>query len=154
MTTQTEVDSHRGNADTAIEVVTAMAAADLSRLLELWSPKIRVHTPRSVGPLVGGSAWPDATDPFRERDEYLAAFKGALGRIFAEAEPPEFLHVAADGDVVIPLVIIRARLRDGTPYANVYCFPMVFEDGKVVEMWEVHDSGYAFPLFKKQLSLG
>jgi ketosteroid isomerase-like protein len=154
MATQTEVDSHRGNADTAIEVVTAMAAGDLPRLLEIWSPKLRVHSPRSAGPLISGSAWPDTPDPFREHDEYVNVFKAAIGRIYAEVEPPEFLQVAADGDVVIPLVIIRARLHDGTPYANLYCFPMRFEDGKVVEMWEVHDSGYAFPLFKKQLSLG
>jgi ketosteroid isomerase-like protein len=64
------------------------------------------------------------------------------------------MHVAADGDLVIPLVTIRALLRDGTPYANVYCFPMLFEDGKVVEMWEIHDTAYAFPRMRKQLMGG
>jgi ketosteroid isomerase-like protein len=151
VTTPKRADAHRTNADTAIEVVNAMAAGDLPRLLELWSPKLRFHSPQSAGPLIGGSDWPATPDPFRERDDFVAAYQSAVDRIFAESEPPEFLHVAADGDVVIPLVIIRAQLRDGTPYANLYCFPMVFEDGKVVEMWELHDSGYAFPLFRQQL---
>jgi hypothetical protein len=152
MTTETRIDSHRANAETAKEVVTAMAAGDLPRLLELWSPKLRVHTPQSVGPLVGGSAWPDSPDPVRELDEYIDAFKRGLDLIYAETEPPEFLQVAADGDLVIPLVIIRARLHNGTPYANLYCFPMRFEAGKVVEVWELLDTAYAYPLYREVLS--
>jgi ketosteroid isomerase-like protein len=152
--TQTDADTHRANADTAIEVVKAMAAGDLPRLLEIWSPKFRLHSPQSAGPLVGGREWPDTPDPYRELEDYIPAYENARSRLFADGngEPPEFLHVAADGDVVIPLVVIRDRFRDGTPYANVYCFPMVFEDGKVVEMWEVLDTGYAYPLFRQQLS--
>jgi ketosteroid isomerase-like protein len=146
---------HRANADTAVEVVTAMAAGNLARLMELWSPDLRFHLAQSAALLVGGRDHPGTHDPIREgRDVYLASYLNAIDRIFEEVQPPEFLHVAADGDIVIPLAVIRARLRDGTPYTNIYCFPMRFEDGKVVEMWEVHDTGYAFPLFRKQLSRG
>jgi ketosteroid isomerase-like protein len=141
---------HRANADTAMEVVQAMAAGELPRLLELWSPKFRFHSPQSAGPLMRGTEWPDTHDPSSDRDTYVAAYTRAAGHIFGKSEV-EVIHLAADGDVVIPLVVIRAELRDGTPYTNVYCFPMLFEDGKVVEMWEVHDTGYAFPLMRKQL---
>jgi ketosteroid isomerase-like protein len=152
-TTGDQPSQHRVNADTAVAVVNAMAAGDLPRLMELWAPDLRFHLAQSAAALVGGRDHPGTHDPVREgRDVYLASYLNAIERIFEEVYPPEFLHVAADGDIVIPLAVIRARLRDGTPYTNIYCFPMRFEDGKVVEMWEAHDTGYAFPLFRKQLT--
>lgn len=159
-TTDNPSSSHRANAQAAIDLVNAMSAGDLPRCLELWAPELKFHFAQSAA---AGAVRPTEVpagnephhDPFMDGvDAYVASYTAAVDKIFAgEIEPPEFLHIAADGDLVMPLVVIRTRLRDGTAYTHLYCFPMRFENGKVVEMWEVHDTAYAFPRFAKQFLL-
>jgi ketosteroid isomerase-like protein len=138
----------------AKEVVRAMCTRNVGRLTELFAPDLRFHTAQSVTTLHpdGGVNAPLVRDPtFEGRDAYLASYTAAEQDIVGPMEEPDFVFVAGDGEAVVPLVWIRAKLADGTPYENLYCFPMRFKDGQVVEMWEVHDTAYAFPLYKRQI---
>jgi ketosteroid isomerase-like protein len=135
-----------------------MCQQDLTRLRELLAPDVRYHIPQSSvqlrppAELIGSGAL-ETHDPYTEgRDARLAMERDGVNRFFAEAQPPEFVLLTADGDAVTAVVRVRARLRDGTPYENLYCWPMRIEGGQVVEMWEVHDTAYAFPLLLRQLS--
>jgi ketosteroid isomerase-like protein len=83
--------------------------------------------------------------PWRGRDhivdDFLTAVAGAL------YEPGsvsfEFPTLIADGELVVVEWRVRARTARGGEYANAYCGVFLVRDGRIAEVREYLDSGYA-----------
>jgi ketosteroid isomerase-like protein len=83
--------------------------------------------------------------PWRGRDhivdDFLTAVAGALYEPGSVAF--EFPALIAEGDTVAVEWRVRARTARGGDYANAYCGLFVVRDGRIAEVREYLDTGYA-----------
>jgi ketosteroid isomerase-like protein len=137
----------RVNAQPAVEAFRALVAADLPAVERLFSADVRWHYPQSFARRAAKHRERPPTEEhdtvFEGRDMLLDVTGNVDSQIFRNPRP-EIIHVAADGDLVVLLVRVRAELHNGTDYDNFYAFHMRFEEGQVAEVWELLDSAYAF----------
>jgi ketosteroid isomerase-like protein len=147
----------RSTKEIVLDYYNAQCAGDLDRLRELLAPDVKFHYPQSSYRLRAesiGAAPPEVPDPYMEgREVMVAAVEGAFQRIFKTVEPPDFVHVVAEGDIAVVLSRSHAVMQDGTQYHQLYSFHARVEDGMVSEVWEVHDTMYAFNIFLQQPAL-
>ena len=73
----------------------------------------------------------------REIVEFVAR---DFGRVFVADVNIEIKGVYGDGDAVVVEQRFQAKLPDGRPYRNDYCFIFKVRDGKIAEMREYMDT--------------
>jgi ketosteroid isomerase-like protein len=148
----------RSTGEIVKEYYLAHCRGDSERLRELLAPDVRFHYPQSayvLRPPVDGENWDkpksDVPDPYTEgRESMIRSIETAYERFFKHCEAPEFVHFVAEGDVAVSLTRNRAIMQDGTAYHQLYSFHARVENGLVAEVWEVHDTMYAFNVFLSQ----
>jgi ketosteroid isomerase-like protein len=151
----------RSTAEIVKEYSLAQCRCDSARLREILAPNVRFHHPQSSyvfradadGNALTSAPW-DRPDPYVDgREALIASVERAYKRFFKQCEPPDFVHVVAEGDVGVVLSRNRAIMQDGSVYHQLYSFHVRVEDGLVAEIWEVHDTMYAFKIFLAQPTL-
>lgn len=148
----------RSTSEIVKEYYLAHCRGDSARLREILAPNVRFHHPQSGYVFrndADGNALTEAPwvgpDPYMDdRESMIASIELAYQRFFKHCEPPEFVHVVAEGDIAVILSRNRAVMQDGTDYHQLYSFHARVEDGLVAEIWEVHDTMYAFNIFLAQ----
>jgi uncharacterized protein len=83
--------------------------------------------------------------PWHGRDSIVDDFLQAVGGTLFEpgSQSFEFPTLIADGDTVALEWRVRARTVAGAGYDNAYCGIFVVRDGRIQEVREYLDSGYA-----------
>lgn len=144
----------RTTTEIATDYYLAQVRGDSARLRELLAPNVRFHYPQSSYLLrpEGRPTEPGTVpDPYYEgREMMIASIETAFQRFFKHCEAPDFVHVVAEGDIAVILTRSRAIMQDGTDYHQLYSFHARIEDGLVAEVWELHDTMYAFNIFLQQ----
>ena len=113
----------------------ALLAGDLEAIRECFSEDA-VWTMLADLPIAG---------PWHGRDRIVDDFLTAVGAELFEAGSHEFEFptLIGEGDTVVLEWRVRARTAAGADYDNRYCGIFVVRDGRIGEVREYLDSGYA-----------
>jgi ketosteroid isomerase-like protein len=139
------------NASLATELFGAMIVGDYDRVAALIAPDVRFHYPQTFARQRAerdGLAPTEGTDPVMEGSDVFVSMLQEAHRSRFESVEPEIVHVVAQGDVVVLLVLIRAVLRDGSTYENFYSYHMRFAGGRLQEQWDLLDTAHALRAFE------
>ena len=122
------------NRETLEAVFPAMFAQDRAALAALIHEDVTWHLPPFA-----------KAQPRRGREravEFLCTAGDAFYQPGTLAMEPEL--TAVEGDAAILLGWMTATTRDGKPYSNRYAFGIRFQDGLIIEAWELLDSKHLF----------
>jgi ketosteroid isomerase-like protein len=139
------------NAAIATELFGAMIVGDFDRIAALIAPDVRFHYPQTFARQRAerdGLALTEGTDPVMQGSDVFVSMLQEAHRSRFQSVEPEVVHVVAEGDLVVLLVLIRAVLRDGSAYENFYSYHMRFEGGRLQEQWDLLDTAHALRAFE------
>lgn len=113
----------------------ALVAGDLEIVRDSFTPDA-VWTIQGELPIAG---------PWRGRDHIVDDFLSAVGgELYAPGSVEfEFPTLIAEHETVVLEWRVRALTTRGDEYSNVYCGLFVVRDGRIAEVREYLDTGYA-----------